>query len=318
MNELETKEINLWTCTEEEEMEWKRAQDTKRKRIEASPKFRYGSIRSDTLIDIIFSTPFPKPVVSPEEIEALRTPDLLAALGARGALPESPAVFNSIKADEKWRETSRSLQWLRYQAYSYHIDKRKIEPTPDVLDARNWRQCIEMLNDFKISFRIGAALAIYEQMDRAGHSEPSLSKAHWLLAKAPDLEGFARPGFGSPDDIARAWKHHYHFAHYWAAYVAMTGEPFSFDPATVLRFACKASLGRFRRFAATYLEFRRGVVPPRSKQKGYITQGLDDYNNIRDIANARPIARELLPNFVNAEQWRALNDYRAPVRKSRG
>lgn len=97
----------------------------------------------------------------------------------------------------------------------------------------------------------------------------------------------------------------------------MTGEPFSFDPATLVKFACKANFGRFRRLAATYLEFRRGVVTPRSKQKGYISQGLDEYNNVRDIANVRPIARELLPNLLNAEQWRTLDDYSAPLRKNR-
>lgn len=317
MNAIEKKETNPWFWTEEEERGWRRQQDAERERIQASPKFRYGQHRSDTLIDIVFSTPLPKPVASPEEFEALRTPDLLAALGARGALPESPTVFNSMKANEKWQETSRSLQWLRFQAYSYHIDKRKKALTPDVLNARNWRQCIGTLTEFKIPFKIGSALVLYERMDRAGHSEPSLSKAYWLLTRAPDLNGVARPGFGSPDDIARALRRHYHFAHYWAAYVAMTGEPFSFDPATLIRFTCNASLGRFRRLAATYLEFRRGVVPSRSKQKGYISQGLDDYNNVRDIANARPIARELLPNLLNTEQWRALDDYRAPHRKNR-
>lgn len=317
MSAPEAKEINLWTCTEEEEKEWKREQDARRERIQASLKFRYGHIRSDALIDIVFSTPLPEPIASPQEIEALRTPDLLATLGARGALPESPAVFNNMKTNEKWQETSRSLQWLRFRAYSHHSEQRKREPTPDILDARNYRRCIDILNEFKMPFRIGSALALYEQMGRAGQAEPSLSKAHWLLAKSPDLNGAARPGFGSPDDIARAWKHCYHFAHYWAAYVAMTGEPFSFDPATLIRFTCKSSLGRFRRIAATYLKFRRDVAPPRSKQKSYIKQGLDDYHNVQDIAGAQPMPRELLPNLLNAQQWKALDDYRAPPRKNR-
>jgi hypothetical protein len=97
----------------------------------------------------------------------------------------------------------------------------------------------------------------------------------------------------------------------------MTGEPFSFDPATLVKFACKASLGRFRRLAATYLEFRRDVAPPRSKLKSYINQGLDDYRNVQDIAGAQPISREQLPNLLNTAQWKALDGYSVRRRTDR-
>lgn len=316
MNARQTNEINLWTCTKEEEDEWNRQQEQIRKKITASLKFQYGDRRSKTLIEILFSTPLPDPAASRKDIKRLRTPELIETLSPHN-LPESPRYFNWLMKEEKWHQTNRSLQWLRLQVYSYHIGKRKKDPRPDCPHARNWHQCIETLNDFKTAFHVGSALALYEQMDRADRNEPSLSKAHWILERAPDVGGRPRPNFGSPGDIAHAWKHYYHFSHYWAAYVAMTGEPFSFDPATLVKFACKANFGRFRRLAATYLEFRRGVVTPRSKQKGYISQGLDEYNNVRDIANVRPIARELLPNLLNAEQWRTLDDYSAPLRKNR-
>lgn len=317
MNAPQAKEINLWTCTDEEKEEWDRQQEEIRARIVASPKFQYGEKRSGKLIDILFSTPEPEPTASLKEIEAFRTPELLSALGARGALPESPAVFTSLIKTEKWQETNRYLQWLRLQVYFYHVDKREAVPIRDVPYGRHLLQRVEILNDFRSAFKIGSALAIYEQMDRAGIAEPSLSKTHWLLTKAPDLNGATRPGFGSPDAIAHSWKDYYHFAHYWAAYVAMTGEPFSFEPATLVKFVCKANLGRFRRLAATYLKFRRGVSPPRSKQKSYIKKGLDDYRNVEDIASAQPIPRELLPNLLNAEQWNALNDYSVRPRKER-
>jgi hypothetical protein len=317
MNSLEAREINLWTCTEEEQEEWERQQEDERAKVAASPKFQYGEKRSKTLLDILLSTPQPKQVASSKQIKALSNSHSFTEPRAPGAPLESLDALNQLIEHEKWRENNRSWQWLGLRIHSYHIEQRKKEPRLDVRQDRNWRQCIETLNDLRMPFRIGSAVAVYEQMQRTGIIEPSLSKVHWLLTKAPDVKGSSRAGFGSPDDLARAWKHHYPFAHYWAAYVAMTGEPFSFDPATLVHFACKASLGRFRRLAATYLQFRLGVVPARSKQKGYITQGLADYNNVRDLANARPIAPELLPNLLNAEQWRALDDYRAPLRKNR-
>lgn len=317
MNTLNAKEINPWDWTEEEQHEWECQQEESRARVAASPKYQYGAKRSETLLDILLSTPQPKPVASPEKIKAFRTSYFFNELRSRSAPLESLDAFAQLIEDEKWRESNRARQWLGLQIRSYHIGQRTREPRLDVRVDRNWRQCIEILNDLRIPFRIGSTIAIYEQMQRTGITEPSLGKAHWLLAKAPHIDGTSRPGFCSPDDLAHAWKHYYPFAHYWAAYAAMTGELFSFDPAALVRFACKASLGRFRRLAATYLEFRRDVAPPRSKKKAYISQGLDDYNNVYDLANARPIARDLLPNLLNAEQWRALDDYRAPPRKKR-
>lgn len=317
MNALEAKEFNPWTCTEEEQQEWERQQEEKRTKVAASQKFQYGENRSKTLLDILLSTPLPKPVASPEQIKAFSTSYFLTELRTSGAPIEPLDALNQLIEDEKWRESNRSHQWLRSRIYSYHINQRRTEPRLDVRQDRGWRQCIETLNDLRTPFRIGSAVAVYEQMQRTGISEPSLSKAHWLLARAPDVNGTLRAGFGSPDDLAHAWKRHYPFAHYWAAYVAMTGEPFSFDPAMLVKFTCKASLGRFRRLAATYLQFRRDVAPPRSKQKSYINQGLDDYRNVDDIAGARPMPRERLPNLLNAPQWNALDGYSVRPRKDR-
>ncbi|WP_321894606.1 hypothetical protein [Paraburkholderia heleia] len=317
MNALETREINLWTCTEEEQQEWERQQEDKRAKVAASPKFQYGEKRSKTLLDILLSTPQPKPIASPEQIRAFSASYFLSELRAPSSPTESLDAFNQLIEDEKWRESNRSRQWLGLRVHSYHIEQRRKEPGLDVRQDRSWRQCIETLNDLRTPFRIGSAVAVYERMQRIGIIEPSLSKAHWLLTRAPDVNGTLRAGFGSPDDLARAWKHHYPFAHYWAAYVAMTGEPFSFDPATLVKFICNASLGRFRRLAATYLEFRRDVAPPRSKQKSYINQGLDDYRNVQDIAGAQPIPRERLPNLLNTSQWNALDGYSVRPRKDR-
>ncbi|KGU93385.1 hypothetical protein X888_2995 [Burkholderia pseudomallei MSHR4377] len=317
MSTLNAKEINPWNWTVEEQQEWERQQEESRARVAASPKFQYGEKRSAILLDILLSTPQPKPVVSSAETKAFRTSYFSSEVRANCGPLASTDAIDSVIEDEKWRKDTRSRQWLELQTYSYHIGQRTREPRLDVRVDRNWRQCIETLNELRTAFRIGSALAIYEQMQRTDIIEPSLGKAHWLLAKAPHIDGTSRPGFCSPDDLAHAWKHYYPFAHYWAAYAAMTGELFFFDPATLVRFVCKASLGRFRRLAATYLEFRRDVALPRSKKKAYISQGLDDYNNVRDLANARPIARELLPNLLNAQQWGGLGDYSAPPRKKR-
>ena len=70
MNALETREINLWTCTEEEQAGMERQQKDKRAKVAASPKFQYGEKRSKTLLDILLSTPQPKPIASPEQIRA--------------------------------------------------------------------------------------------------------------------------------------------------------------------------------------------------------------------------------------------------------
>ena len=93
---------------------------------------------------------------------------------------------------------------------------------------------------------LAVPVAVYEQMQRIGIIEPSLSKAHWLQPGPRTLTARYAPASVRRTTSPWAWKHHYPFAHYWAAYVAMTGEPFSFDPATLVKFICNASLGRFR------------------------------------------------------------------------
>jgi len=163
------------------------------------------------------------------------------------------------------------------------------------------------------SFDLGYALYIYQQMyDRKKLSEPSFSKAAWLLKHAP-LEEFKSNHLiprSKWEVIQEQWKFHVKTAHYWAALIALMKPSFEYNSNLLLDFVCQADASEFKKLASAFYDFRKRVEIPRksAKQTMYIKDLLWSYED------AQPIDPLDIPDPLQQFQWDALSHYKAPKR----
>lgn len=280
-----------WDWTDEE---WGQFHDKKQAALDASPEYQNRiantKIMSSILVDMLYPT-VPEPAFPPNPWD--RDSHVFRALKFYGS------VYHN--------KMSREIPALGSLADTLGIFRERI------LDA-----CI----DARSPFKVGASLYIYQQMcDGKFASDASLSKAQWLLTAAPLTtdESTVRKDGGSPDEIGKQWKHYFAVAHYWAAFVVLSGTPLQYQDAAPLNFICNIDSTEFLNLAAAFFDFRRRVEVPFARRKGqeipYIKQGIATIpDNLKEVPL---MSIQDIPDLLAGYQWDMLQQYRTNFRPNR-
>jgi hypothetical protein len=153
------------------------------------------------------------------------------------------------------------------------------------------------------AFDVGSSLYLYQQLhDRKLCELPALSKAAWLVKNAPmNADSVGERPRGEWKRIQEYWKHHFEWSHLWAAIVTTTGSPLCFSEDLLFNFICNVDLGKFNKFAYTFLDFRQRVRPPKvsGHTQMYLKQGLTQSK----IDRTKLLDLREIPCLLDDFQW---------------
>lgn len=169
---------------------------------------------------------------------------------------------------------------------------------------------------FKAPYKVGASLYIYHQMQFLGKSAaPSLGKSQWMVDSVPihEVQAIPHKRRGDPRKIGENWRTYFPASHYWAAFVVLAGNPFTPPENALTRLILQYDVEEFKRFAATFLHFRRSLRDAAAgdgiPSEPHILRALDTDLTHSDFGDTLPVPDDDIPILIEDFQWQWLEKY---------
>lgn len=192
--------------------------------------------------------------------------------------------------------------------------------SPEMLRSQPYNWILPWIEQAKSSIKwpnkVGASLYIYQQLyNQHPTGQPSLSKSQWLVENAPLMTGESSDveQRGNHRKIGEKWALHFHVADFWAAFVALSGNPFIVPNNALERFLLHADVRVLLRLARTFLNFREELSTKpharRHREAKHIFRALSNCPASDALRDISPVAPEGVPHLVQQYQWAALVQY---------
>lgn len=314
--------IHPWLVSAEDDEAW--GPDTPKKKVTESPSPEQQTHENNKriLCDVLGYMLYPP---SPFSMD---TAELKRGIVSYYESPGEPPTKQLQKGQYPWNtddQLSRALDryfrgFRETQQFSAAQEEKNLCRMP--LDMKNL--IVESCEIAKWPYKLGAALYLHQQMAvREKTTEPSQSKAQWLVANAPikqvavNGESQLRPDGGQLARIGDQWNKYYVVAHYWAAFVVWAKTPLNYpvDGYALIDFVCNADPDEFLAHAAAFRKFRADVPIARTKVMPFMRKDADRLDEFLD--DVVPTPQLSIPDLLDSYQWEALQKYKTPVRPSR-